>query len=139
MDATYKIQDYQLAPQLEVLFGSKSALYTLLYLESYNSGYASKIAATFGMPITSIQQQLMKFETGGILVSYTVGRTRVFEFNPRSRAVKNLRKLLEEELKFISSENSNIPKSIYREIFCQRTRPRRSGKPLDVVPERLRR
>lgn len=132
------ISDYQIAGQLEVIFGSRSAAHVLLFIEAYGLGYASQISKTFGMPLNSVQQQLRKFETSGVLVSYTMGKTRVFEFNPRGATVRNLRKFLSEELRFLSSDACSLPKEIYHQLFSQRQRPRRNDKPLDVVPKRLR-
>jgi hypothetical protein len=132
------INKYQATEQVEVLFGSKSAAWVLLYIQSYGSGYGAQIADVFSQPINAVQQQLRKFETNGILVSYPVGKTRVFEFNPRGATVRNLKTFLRSELDFLSSEASNMPSEVYRHYFRQRTRPRRSGKPPDLVPERLR-
>lgn len=137
MEKERSIGRYQIAGQLEVVFGSKAAAYVLLFVEAYGSGYASQIAETFDIPLNGAQQQLRKFEAEGILVSYAVGRTRVFEFNPRGTTVRNLRKFLAEELEFLESESSNLPAEVYRQLFSQRKRPRRSGKPLNPVPERL--
>jgi len=131
------INRYQVAGQLEVLFGSRAAAYTLLYIESQGSGYASQIAETFDMSLNGAQQQLRKFEAEGVLVGYTVGRTRVFEFNPRGVTVRNLRRFLASELEYLASESSGLPAEVYRQYFSPRQRPRRSGKPLTPVPERL--
>ena len=51
------------------LFGSESAYQVLMYLENYNSGYASQIAKTFGISLSQAQNQLTKFEEIGLLVS----------------------------------------------------------------------
>ena len=128
----------QIAGQSEIVFGSKAAACTLLFIQSYGSGYGAEIARTFNIPLNSVQQQLRKFETNGILVSYLIGKTRVFEFNPRGAAVRNLRNYLSAELERIASDTSGIPKDLYRQMFCQRRRPRRSGKSLDTVPKELR-
>jgi len=138
MSKVKKISDFEIAGQLETIFGSKSAAYVLLFVEAYGSGYASQIAKTFDMPLNGAQQQLRKFEADGIFASYTVGKTRIFEFNPRSATVRNLRTFLAEELKFLSSESCDLPKELFHQLFSQRQRPRRTDKPSDIVPERLR-
>jgi hypothetical protein len=109
--------------QLGVLFGSKTAAYVLLFIEAYGSGYASRIAETFGSPLNGIQQQLRKLETNGVLVSRLIGRTRVFEFNPRSRTAKNLSA-------FLAAELDALPRDVFKKYFTQRQRPRRTGKAL---------
>ena len=110
-------------PALDAIFGSRTAANVLLYLENYQSGYASGIAATYDAPVSLVQNQLRKFEAAGLLVSRQVGRTRVFEFNPRNPTTINLRKFLADEL-------SGLPESVIKQYFRERKRPRRSGKPL---------
>ena len=138
MGKTKNLGAFRIAGQAETLFGSRSAAYTLLYIESYGSGYAAQIAKTFDLPQNAVKQQLRKFETDGILISYTIGRTRVFEFNPRSSTVQNLRQFLAAELEYLKSDLSSLPSEIYQQCFEQRKRPRRSGKPLTLVPKELK-
>jgi len=109
--------------QLQTLFGSRSMASSLLFIEAYGSGYASEIASTFDVPLNAVQRQLIKLETNGILVSRTIGRTRVFEFNPRGRMVRDLRE-------FLTAQIESMPKDVYQQYFCQRRRPRRTGKKL---------
>ena len=110
-------------PVLEALFGSRSAAQTLLFLQNYGEGHARRIAETFGVFHMAIQRQLRRLEAEGILVSRTVGRARVFTWNPRSATVKNLRRFLEEEL-------GRLPDEVTQQYFRQRQRPRRTGKAL---------
>lgn len=138
MNERKAINQYQIAGQLETLFGSRTAAYVLLYLQAQGSAYASQIADTFDIRVTAVQQQLKKFEVEGILVSRTVGRTRVFEFNPRSVTVQNLKRFLSSELEFISSNKSGIPQEVSKRYFFQRQRPRRTGKSTQLVPEELK-
>jgi len=137
MSEVITIDQYRVAGQLETILGSRTAAYVLLFIEAYGSGYASQVAKTFNMPLNGVQQQLRKFETDGVLISYTVGRTRVFEFNPRGNTIRNLRQFLAAELAFLASDSSDLPTEVYRQYFSQRKRPRRSGKPLGLAPERL--
>ena len=111
-----------MSPLLTAVFGNRSAAQVLLFLEAYGSGHASRIAATFDVSVTAIQRQLLRLESEGVLVSRTVGRTRVFEFNMRFPTVRNLRSFLAEEL-------SLLPEADVKRYFRQRQRPRRSGKP----------
>lgn len=112
-----------MTPVLEAIFGSRSAVQALLFIEAYESGYASWIANTFEVPVMAIQRQLRRFESEGVLVSRTVGRTRVFEFNGRNPTVRNLRQFLESELAL-------LPDAEVKRYFRQRQRPRRTGKRL---------
>lgn len=109
-------------PQIESLFGSRSAALTLLFLQNYGEGHARRIATTFDVPHTAIQRQLHRFEAEGILVSRLIGNVRLFTWNPRSAVAKNLRTLLEAELE-------RLPNDVTQQYFRQRQRPRRRGKP----------
>lgn len=51
------------------LFGGRAAYQVLMYLENYNRGYAAEIARTFGVSLSQVQKQLLKFEELGLLVS----------------------------------------------------------------------
>lgn len=108
---------------LDALFGNATAASALLYRENYDSGYAKKISDTFEIPLNMVQDQLKKLEAAGVLNSTTVGRTRLFEFNPRGPTVRNLRV-------FLSSELDGLPLSVSKKYFRDRQRPRRTGKPL---------
>jgi hypothetical protein len=75
---------------LEPLFGNKTAERVLLYLANYGQGYARDIALTFETTLSMVQKQLQKGEMAGILVSRLVGKTRVYELNPRYYFQKEL-------------------------------------------------
>ncbi len=117
-----------MTPALEALFGNRTAASVLLFLENYDSGYASRVAKTFGIPLYAVQKQLQKLEAAGVLVSRMVGRTRVFEFNPRNPMTERLRQ-------FLAGELRALPGDITAEYFRERQRPRRSGKPLERASE----
>lgn len=108
-------------PVLEAIFGNRSAVQVLLFLEAYGSGHASRIATTYEVPVMAIQRQLRRLETDGVLLSHTVGRTRVFEFNMRIPTIRNLRQ-------FLSAELEQLPEADIKKYYRQRQRPRRTGK-----------
>lgn len=108
---------------LESIVGSAAAERVLLYLQSYDQAYGREIAATFGLAQSQVQKQLLKLESGGVLVSRLVGRTRLYEWNPRNVLVPHLRGLLQAALEA-------LPPGEQQKYFRRRTRPRRSGKAL---------
>jgi len=108
---------------LEPLLGSTNAERSLLFLLTREQGYASEIAHFFDTDLYGIQKQLDKLETGGVLVSYKAGRTRLYRFNPRYSFLKALRLLLEKALSF-------YPADAQERLRIVRRRPRRRGKPL---------
>jgi hypothetical protein len=108
---------------LEPLLGSKNAERVLIFLLARQEGYAREIARFFETDPDSIQKQLVKFESGGVLVAKAVGKTRVYSFNPRYPFLKQLKGLLEKALTFYSDQDRD-------RLLMNRRRPRRRGKPL---------
>lgn len=93
------------------------------YLANYGQGYPREIAATHGSSVSVVLKQLNRLENGGILVSRTLGRTRLFELNPRWFFYKELKALLEKAL-------AALPAEEVKKHYRARRRPRRAGKPL---------
>jgi len=108
---------------LEAIVGSVAAEKVLLYLQNYEQAYGREIATTFGISNSQVQKQLLKLESGGLLVSQLVGRTRLYQWNPRNPLVPAFRALLEVAL-------DSLPATEQQRFFRKRTRPRRSGKSL---------
>ncbi len=108
---------------LEPLLGSTNAERVLIFILVRKEGYIREIARFFGSDPDSIQKQLAKLETGGVLVSNPAGKTRLYSFNPRYPFLKELKALLEKALNFYTQEEQE-------QLLMNRRRPRRSGKPL---------
>lgn len=108
---------------LEVLFGSKNRERVLQFILANNEGYAKEIADFYGSSLDPIQKQLEKLELAGVLVCKSVGRTRLFMFNPRYAFLNELKALLEKARTYYP------PEEIER-LTMRRKRPRRTGKPL---------
>ena len=92
-------------------------------LASVSLGYAQEIARFFETSLTPIQKQLEKLELGGVLVSQTAGRTRLYSFNPRYPFLDELQALLDKALTFYPEESREA-------LVMNRRRPRRAEKPL---------
>jgi protein involved in polysaccharide export with SLBB domain len=108
---------------LETILGSTNAERVLIFLLAREEGYARQIARFFGSDPDSTQKQLAKFEAGGVLISKEVGRTVLYEFNPRYAFLPELKALLEKALGF-------YPEDEKERLLMDRRRPRRRGKPL---------
>jgi len=94
-----------------------------IFLIARNEGYATEIAKFFGADLYAIQKQLERLENSEVLVSKKIGRTRVFQFNPRYPFLKELKVLLERVLSF-------YPDDIQENLVMNRRRPRKKDKPL---------
>ncbi|MBI4762645.1 MAG: ArsR family transcriptional regulator [Chloroflexota bacterium] len=108
---------------IEVLLGSKNAERVLIYIFARGEGYPREIARFFKTDLKSIQNQMDKFEAGGVLVSRAIGRTRPYQFNPRYPFLNELKSLLEKALSF-------YPAKEQEELIMNRRRPRSRGKEL---------
>jgi hypothetical protein len=107
---------------LEPILGSTNCERTLIFILARSKGYPREISRFFDVDLSPIQQQLDKLESGGVLVSQTAGRTRLYEFNPRYPFLKELKALLDKALSFYPEEEKNM-------LLMNRRRPRRRGKP----------
>jgi hypothetical protein len=108
---------------LEPILGSVNAERVLVFLLSRGEGYARGIAKFFGADPDSIQKQLVKLELGGVFISRELGRTVMYQFNPRYAFLNELKQLLEKALSFYPEEERE-------RLKMARQRPRRRGKPL---------
>jgi hypothetical protein len=109
--------------ELETLFGNRTTERILLHLFHYGEIHARGIARDYGAALTPFLRQLNRLEAAGVLASREVGRTRIYQFNPKSPYVTPLKKLVE-----IAYES--IPLQEREKIFHVRRRPRRKGKPV---------
>jgi predicted ArsR family transcriptional regulator len=108
---------------LTPLFGTENSERALIFLLERNEGYAREIAQFFDTNLYAIQRQLDKLEAGGVLVSRTAGRTRLYQFNPRYPFLNELKQLLEKALSF-------YPEEVRENLVMNRRRPRKRDKPL---------
>ena len=106
---------------LQSLLGSESCEQVLIFLESREQGYPSEIATFYKVSKLPIQKQMYKLEAGNVLVSRLVGRTRLYQFNPRCPFLKELKALLQKALSF-------YPRELQEELLMNRRRLRRAGK-----------
>lgn len=104
------------------ILGSVNSERVLIYILVREEGYAREIARFFGADPDSIQKQLAKLESGGVLISKKAGRTVLYRFNPRYAFLPELKSLLEKALRF-------YPEVERERLKMSRRRPRRRGKP----------
>ncbi len=108
---------------LEPILGSTSRERVLVFIQVRGEGYPREIARFFKTDLDPIRKQLDKLETGGVLFSRLVGRTRLYAFNPRYPFRAELERLLGRAFSFYSPAEQE-------ELLMDRRRPRRRGKPL---------
>ena len=110
---------------LEYLFGSSVIEKVLFYLLINQTCYPSQLKRVFQTPLYSFQRALERLERGGVVVSHKVGKTLIYQFNPRYPFLKELEAFLKKSYEFLPPD---IRQKFYDPI--ERKRPRRKGKPL---------
>lgn len=108
---------------IETIFGNTTAAKIMLYLFHNGEAYASGIASDMGITKSQVIKQLNRFEEAGIFVSKEMGKIRVYTFNPKLGVTKKLKDLIQV---FYDA----IPLEQKEQMFSERRRPRRKGKPV---------
>jgi DNA-binding transcriptional ArsR family regulator len=103
-------------------FGGGTRTRVLLALSLLGESYPRELSRVLDAPLSGVQRALQSLELDGIVAGRSVGRTRVFQLDPRyfaRDALKQfLRRLTEPEV------------GLQRQVAALRRRPRRTGKPL---------
>jgi hypothetical protein len=89
---------------LEALLESEKKEKILFFLYSHGEGYAREIARTFRFNLNTVQNQLQKLESHGILFSQLKGKVRIFSFNPRYPFRDELEALLKKAMMYLPEE-----------------------------------
>ena len=106
---------------LDKIFGNETISMIYLNLFHYDEVYSALIEKNTGIGSRAVLNQLNKMEEAGVLVSRSVGRTRLYQFNPKSPFVKPIKDIIE-----ITYSNMNI--KMKEKMFKERMRPRAKGK-----------
>lgn len=109
---------------LEKLFGNETLAFIFLNLYHYGEVYSALVEKNTGIASRPILNQLNKMEEAGILVSRLIGRSRLYQFNPKNPVTKPLNEILK-----ITYSNLNI--KMKEKMFKERMRPRAKGK--DII------
>lgn len=103
-------------------FGSDTRTRVLLALSLLGETYARELARTLGSPLSGVQQALKSLERDGLVAGRSVGRTRVFQLDPRYFA--------RDALKLYLQRLAEPETALRSQVATLRRRPRRTGKPL---------
>ena len=109
---------------LEPLFESEKKEKILFFLYSHGEGYAREIARTFQFNLNTVQNQLKKLESHGVLYSRLRGKVRMFSFNPRYPLRDELEALLKKAMMY-------LPEDEVRTYYWPHIQPRRAERPPD--------
>ena len=106
---------------LEPLLGNSTIEKILFVLETYGQAYPLELSKMFNVSVNGIQQQMDRLENGGVIVSSKVGKTRLYQFNPRYPFLEELKALIQKAMDFLSEKE-------LQKYYRKRTRPRKKGK-----------
>jgi len=101
-------------------FGSQTRTRLLIAFELLGQSYARELARLLDAPLSVVQKGLASLERDGLIAGRLLGRTRLFEINPRYFAAKELRGLLDK----LAVADAHLK----RRVSDLRRRPRRAGK-----------
>ena len=103
-------------------FGSVTRSRILIALRLMGSSYPRELARVLDSALNGIQGALRSLEADGLVAARAVGRTRLFELNPRFFAATELRAFLD---KLAAAD-----RGLQDAVASLRRRPRRTSKPL---------
>ena len=103
-------------------FGGEGRTRVLLALSRLSESYPRELARLLEMPFSSVQKALSSLEKDGLVAGRAVGRTRVFQLDPRYFAHDELQRFL---LRLSEPELE-----LSARVATLRRRPRRTAKPL---------
>jgi hypothetical protein len=109
---------------LEYLFANKNVEKILIYLCLHEKAHATELKKCFRSSLDPIQKTLKKLEEGGLLVSFLVGKTRLFQWNTRYPFLQELQVLARKVYTYLPEDMQAIFQ------IKKRKRPRKTGKPL---------
>jgi DNA-binding transcriptional ArsR family regulator len=103
-------------------FGGQTRTRVLLALRLLGDSYARELSRLLETPLSGVQKALRSLELDGLVAGRPVGRTRVYQLNPRYFAADTLAVYL---ARLAEPENG-----LRERAKALRRRPRRAGKPL---------
>ena len=106
---------------LQAIFGNETLEKVMFFLRRNREGYALGISKKLNLPVSQVQRQLERMEKGGVFASRMIGRTRVYEIDPRWAFKDQLNALLDAALRAKPIEELATS-------YTVRSRPRQKGK-----------
>ena len=106
---------------LEGIFGNKTAEKVLIHIFHYGEIHVAAIARDYSISENQVRNQLERFENANILTSKVIGKSRLYQFNPKSPFTKYVQEI-------IKIAYNSIPLEERKQLFQERRRPRKKGK-----------
>ena len=103
-------------------FGSRSRTRVLVALARMGESYPRELARVLELSLFSVKRALRTLELDALVVARSMGRTRLYQLNPRYFARRDLDRYL--------SRLAEADGELNQTLSLLRRRPRRTGKPL---------
>jgi DNA-binding transcriptional ArsR family regulator len=103
-------------------FGGQARTRALLALRLLGEAYPRELSRLLDMPLSGVQKALKSLELDGLVAARTVGRTRLYQLDPRYFASDTLAAYL--------GRLTEPEGPLRARTATLRRRPRRTGKPL---------
>jgi DNA-binding transcriptional ArsR family regulator len=103
-------------------FGGQNRTRVLLALRLLGDSYPRELARLLEVPLSNVQKAMQGLEVDGLIAGRPVGRTRLYQLNPRYFAAEALFAYL--------SRLTEPEVHLQERVATVRRRPRRTGKPL---------
>lgn len=88
---------------LQVLCGNKNVQRILIFLFVNGRCYGTQLHRALKTPLTPLQKALGRLERGGLITSYTEGKTKLYQFNPAYPLLDELEQLLKKAYTLLPS------------------------------------
>jgi sugar-specific transcriptional regulator TrmB len=103
-------------------FGGQTRTRVLLALVLLTQSYPRELARVLDVPVAGVQAALRGLDRDGLVAGRLVGRTRLYDLNPRYFARDELRR-------YLARLSEGAP-DLIAAVTALRRRPRREGKPV---------
>jgi len=108
---------------IESIFGNETTALIFLNIYHYGEIHTAAISRNTGKFPRAIINQLNNLEEKGLLVSKTVGKSRLYLFNGKSPYIKHLKEI-------IKITYDSLPIKLKENLFKESLRPRKKGRPV---------
>ena len=103
-------------------FGSRTRTRLVIALVLLRASFPRELARMLGTHLNAVRKALASLEQDGLVAGRSIGRTRVYEFNPSYFAYREFRRF--------AVRLADADSDLRRGAEQLRRRPRRTGKPL---------
>lgn len=105
---------------LEGLCGNKNVQKVLLFLFVNNKCYGAQLQRLLKTPLTSLQNALVRLEKGRIIISYSEGKTKLYQLNPSYPLLPELEQLLKKAYTLLPPQDKKLFSLVQQEMVEKR-------------------